>query len=324
MHITSCGGREVVYEEILRSLARRSRGRETVFVDSPACADLILVVDIKAENLYGNLRRNRVWLRYPGKSFGIDEDDFPPPFLHGVYASAPKDREASCRFQGSGYYIHSQRFPNACPEAEQVWSAPKDRLFSFSGRISHRVRKELFQLRFPAESVLLEDTSAYNHFQDNLPGEVSRKHREQYWNTAMRAKYALCPRGNGASSIRLFEMMEVGIAPVIVSDDWTPPLGPRWDEFTLRVAEADIGSLFEIVKAHEDEYQLRGRKARKAFEEFFAPDRYWDGLLQAIARIRQNQRVPEAFYAWASHWWVLRNRLRRERIQWGTRLKRYF
>lgn len=322
--ISSCGGNEVVYGELLQRLARLSRSRETVFVESPAVADLILVVDIKDQNLYGNLRRNRVWRRYPAKAFGVDEDDSPPPFLHGVYASLPKDWTASGRFQSFGYYIHSQRFSNACPDPELVWRAPKDLLFSFSGRISHGVREQLFRLQFPAGKVLLEDTSAYNHFQADLPSEVSRSNRERYWTTAMRAKFALCPRGNGTSSIRLFEMMEAGIPPVIISDEWTPPVGPRWEEFALFVPEARIGSLFQIVKAHEGEYAERGRLARRAHEEFFAPDRYWDGLMRAIDHIRQNQRVPEAFYARTAHLWVLRQKLRRQRIKWGTRLKRYF
>jgi hypothetical protein len=185
------------------------------------------------------------------------------------------------------------------------------------------VRETLFRQQFPAKSVVLEDTSIYNHFQPNVLPEGFREYQGKYWNVALRSKFALCPRGNGASSIRVFEMMEAGIAPVLISDEWTPPLGPRWEDFALFVPESEIGDLFRIVKAHEGEYVERGRLARRAYEEFFAPDRYWDGLLQSIEHIRQHQKVPEAFYAWSIHLWLLRQKLRRQRIKWGTRVKRF-
>jgi hypothetical protein len=43
-------------------------------------------------------------------------------------------------------------------------------------------------------------------------------------------------------------MMEAGIAPVIISDVWVPPLGPNWSEFALLVDKIrkDIYSLSGI------------------------------------------------------------------------------
>jgi hypothetical protein len=54
--------------------------RQTVFVDRPEDADLILVVDMNEANVFANLRRNQVWRRFPEKSFGIYEGDNPPRF----------------------------------------------------------------------------------------------------------------------------------------------------------------------------------------------------------------------------------------------------
>ena len=50
----------------------------------------------------------------------------------------------------------------------------------------------------------------------------------------------LCPRGQGTSSIRLFEAMRMGIAPVIISDKWIGPKGPEWESFAVFVKEKDI------------------------------------------------------------------------------------
>ena len=49
----------------------------------------------------------------------------------------------------------------------------------------------------------------------------------------------ICPRGWGSSSIRLFEVMEMGRVPVIISDAWVNE-APKWADFSVRVSEADV------------------------------------------------------------------------------------
>jgi Exostosin family len=99
-----------------------------------------------------------------------------------------------------------------------------DLLFFFAGRVSHRVRRQLFAQKFNGADVLVEDTSAYFHFGSEPESRLPA--RRNYWQMASRSKYALCPRGAATSSVRIFEMMEAGIAPVIIADDWLPPVGP--------------------------------------------------------------------------------------------------
>jgi hypothetical protein len=72
--------------------------------------------------------------------------------------------------------------------------------------------------------------------------------------------------------MRIFEMMEASIAPVIVADDWLPPLGPSWEEFALFVPESEISSIYGKVKAHEGEFAHRGRLARQTWEQYFSPE----------------------------------------------------
>jgi len=166
------------------------------------------------------------------------------------------------------------------------------------GRASHPVRKRLLRITYlkDKEDVEIIDTSTYNHFQAESKKERS-PWQDQYWPVAQRSKYVLCPRGAGtSSSIRLFDMMEAGIAPVIISDVWVPPLGPNWSEFALLVGEKDIRNLYGIVKAHDSEWLVRAQKARKAYEDWFAPQAYWKSLIDSIRKIQQQQRVPESIY----------------------------
>jgi hypothetical protein len=134
-------------------------------------------------------------------------------------------------------------------------------------------------------------------------------------------KYALCPRGAGPSTMRIFEMMEASIAPVIVADDWLPPLGPSWEEFALFVPESEISSIYGKVKAHEGEFAHRGRLARQAWEQYFSPENYWSFILRSIRRIQENQSYPELLYARSLPLLAVQEWGRQRRIRTSIRLK---
>ena len=87
--ISSCETGESFYGRELKRMAGLCTSLQSVFVDRPEDADLILVVDMDEADVFANLRRNHVWRRFPEKSFGIYEGDNPPRFLHGLYSSVP-------------------------------------------------------------------------------------------------------------------------------------------------------------------------------------------------------------------------------------------
>jgi hypothetical protein len=290
-----------------------------VFVGRPEDADLILIVDMDEADVFANLRRNQVWRRFPEKSFGIYEGDNPPRFLHGLYSSVPRSWMRTGRFQSCAYPMHQICFPNDVPAISKVSATPKDLLFFFAGRLSHPVRKRLMRLRFPKSNVVMQDTSTYDHFQTDEINQQATKVR--YWQLAQRSKFGLCPRGAGASSVRLFELMEAGITPVIIADDWVPPIGPRWEEFALFIPESEISSVYEKVKAHESEHADRGRLARQAWEQYFSPENYWSFILSSVRRIQQAQKLPESLYARSLPLLAIQEWTRQRWIQTVIRLK---
>ncbi|WCJ59685.1 exostosin family protein [Fontisphaera persica] len=167
-------------------------------------------------------------------------------------------------------------------------------MFSFLGRNSHKTRKRIFELGRQWRNALILDTSEYNHFTDSKERKV--EYQIKYWKASLESKYALCPRGAGTSSVRLFEMMEAGVAPVIISDDWIPCFGPKWEDFAIFVSENEIQSLPEILRKHENEYQKRGELARKAWEMHFSPEKYGRFLVDSILKIMREQKVSERYY----------------------------
>ena len=321
--LSSCVGpaaASTYYAELGR-LAKLCRTEDLKLVSVPEIADLILVVDIFEDDLYAGLRQNRVWQKWPEKSFAYYEGDSPPNFLHGLHSSASKALSDSGRFQTCAYPVHQLCYPNPGPSAAELATTAKDLLFSFAGRASHRVRRELFAQNFNSADVLVEDTSGYNHFAGQTENNRARA-RRPYWEIAGRSKYALCPRGAGTSTMRIFEMMEAGIPPVIVADDWLPPAGPLWEGFALFVPEKEISSIYEKVKAHEGEYAIRGRLARQAWELYFSPQNYWTFILASVRRIQENQKHPESLYAKSLPLLALQEWSRQRWIQTSIHLKK--
>ena len=311
--ISSCATSESFYGRELKRMAGLCMSLQPVFVDRPEDADLILVVDMNETGVFANLRRNHLWRRFPEKSFGIYEGDNPPRFLHGLYSSVRRSWMRTGRFQSCAYPMHQICFPNQVPAVSTVSATPKNLLFFFAGRLSHPLRKRLMKLSFSEGDVVMQDTSTYNHFQADEISQQAAKAR--YWQLAQRSKFGLCPRGAGTSSVRLFELMEAGISPVIIADDWIPPIGPKWEEFALFVPEIQIASLYEIVRQHENEWIERGYKAWQAYETWFAPQVYWRFLIQSIQVIQKHQRVPETVYARMLPWMTLSERTRQARIR---------
>jgi hypothetical protein len=140
--------------------------------------------------------------------------------------------------------------------------------------------------------VLVQDTTDYAHWNEESKMSKAQAQRD-YAEIIARSHFALSPRGAGFGSIRLFEVMEMGVAPVLLSDRYALPKGPDWDGFLIRVREADYARLPEILEARVAESEERGRKARQAWETFFAPEVAFNRLIEQLVEIRQSRGVPE-------------------------------
>jgi hypothetical protein len=106
----------------------------------------------------------------------------------------------------------------------------------------------------------------------------------------LEAKFALCPRGVGASSFRIFEAMQLGRAPVIIADDWSPPPGPDWNSFAIFVPERHLARVPSILRHLEPEWQTRGQRARAAWEAFYSPSRLGLTIVRQAGQLLAQRR----------------------------------
>lgn len=298
-------------EKILYSLWEKS-DRSHHLVKDARDADLVLFCDIAGPGWFAGLRKNPEIRRNPAKCFAISDSDRPMPLLHGIYTSAHKKLKCQSRYRSAGYNLYPANQKNNCVESFSGRAAelPKKYLFSFTGRDSAQVRKALFRLPPNPEVFVVNTTDKFNLFGDSLATQADWE--QKYCDTMAASKFCVCPRGVGSASVRLFESMRMGVAPIILSDDWIFPKGPEWSEFALIVPERNVDRLYEIAKMNEGRSLEMGRKARLAYETYFADEVYFNYLVDQMVDIQRSQKIPERVFWSCRHlvvaWWKLRKR----------------
>jgi Exostosin family len=253
---------------VMVDLLANQRNRFHTGVDDPADADLVLFPDchlLPTDWKLDEIATSDAARRFPEKVAVYDERDTPWCRFPGIYVSMPASHFARPWQVASGYY----RVPDP---AERLDADPsridQDLLASFVGGRTHRCREAVLRLGGPRIHVESPDGFVFYD-----PSSVAfDERRRSFAETLFRSKFVLCPRGAGTSSIRLFETLAAGRAPVVIADQWVPPAGPRWEEFAIRWPERQVDELPRVLLDAEPDAEEMGRRARAAYEEWFAPD----------------------------------------------------
>ncbi len=324
VHIVSCeegAGAWYHQSEMLRSAFPQDSSLE--LVGEPSEADVILITDLRdRDDYFQSLREHPSVKQFPEKCFAVGEDDKPPRWLRGIQTSMTQSSFNLGRFRSGAYTLFHHDFLN--PYVRAAAKAPPPRrdpryLFTFIGRGCIPMRRRLLTVPFFRSDVLVSDSSAYNAFTHDRSGRDESSQR--YLQLMLDSKFALCPRGIGAASIRLFEALSLGVAPIIISDRWLLPPGPRWGEIALFVRETELDQIERIAIAHESEWEERGYRARLAFNKYFSLESYVRYLVNSALEIKQKQHVPER---WIHRLWpvaiqIERARRRAARVHGGLR-----
>ncbi len=231
-------------------------------------ADAVLFGD----DTLAHLDHSELLRAHPAKSVCVSETDTPTFRIPALYAANANIRLAKDRAATISYVISQRDRPNTEVMRLAGTAVPRTLLYSFMGGSNSWARKRLFRHARTLPDAIVEPTDSYNHWISDEDDAAARNlQRRRYAETIAASKFALCPRGCGLSSYRMFESMSLGVAPVIISDAWRPSDGVDWS-FAIFVPERDIPRIDSIVRSHEPEWQDRGRQARETFLRQFAPE----------------------------------------------------
>jgi hypothetical protein len=269
---------------------------EHQLVEDPAEADLILFAEMGECGTFAErVRAHPYFRRFRSKCFLFDGlGDITYPLLPGVFCSLRKDfyRPDHAR---TGFYMSV--IQNAYINFRQPTGREKY-LASFVGSSeTHPMRRALFS--FQRDDIYVADTSGVSgHMMYHGVPTERAKFWSDYADTLANSRFSLCPRGRAPNSIRLYESMKMGRACVILSDEWPPNDGVDWDSCSLRVPEADVGRLPDLLDQYADRSVEMGRNARREWEKWFSPQVAFHRIVEQcleIASLRGPYSVVRSF-----------------------------
>jgi hypothetical protein len=279
--------------------SRASQSKLHLLTANAAEADLILLLGSFGRDPQ-DLLNHPLYKKYTDRCAVYTEDDNYLPLAPGVYCSAHQDEHARAgRIFSYSYVSRNGRYKNSflaevASDTPRLRTTEKRFLFTFQGGSTSLLRKRLFNMKFDRTDVLIENTSKYYHWDDSQADRMDRQ--RTYAETLAASHFVLCPRGAGMGTIRFFEVMAAGVAPVLMADDYQLPVGPQWDKFLLRIAEKDMARLPELLEARLASAAERGRLAREAYVEFFSIEKEFDQVVDLAARsLRHGPPAEEHF-----------------------------
>jgi hypothetical protein len=287
----------------LQKCAKRDRFRVHSVTTDPETADLIIFAESYGAGWYFKGVRGHSFVReYRDKCFLFCANPFVIPLLPGIYTGV-EQRWSSSRIR-AGFYLGVTK-NEFTTYARPVHDLPY--LFSFMGSIRNApVRQWLATLVHPRS--FFQDTT--EEFERVLHREMDQRERLDYYRRYVEltkvSKFVLCPRGLSASSIRVFETMQMGRVPVILSDGWVAPAGPAWDNFAIRVREQDFAQIPRILEEREPEAVEMGQLARREWEEWFSDEVVFHRAVESCLDIKKRRRIPEGLARWPVYLQFLR------------------
>ncbi|WP_158826794.1 exostosin domain-containing protein [Mucilaginibacter lacusdianchii] len=256
------------------------------------------------------LKNDPVFKQYAHKIFTINYDDGATGVLKGAYVCLKRSRFDE-RFHASVPYLE---FANNLITKQAVKTEPAF-LATWRGNTkSNSVRSKIVEL--------YANDKAFDVYTTNSWFNHSKDEKQAYVDSLLNAKFALAPAGWAPTTFRLYESMALGRCPVIIADEFVPPVGPDWNSFSISVPENKIESLKQVLQEKEPQYEQLGNRAAAVWEQYFAAPNgikyYADQLMRLIKSSPADMSVQQEFNRWGSskmyhsNGWTLSQRLRRK------------
>ncbi len=130
----------------------------------------------------------------------------------------------------------------------------------------------------------------------NVALDAEALHEAEFRNSLARSVFVLCPAGTGPNTIRVWEALQAGAVPVILSDEWRPPGGGEmWassaifqpeNEQAVRELPRELGRL-----ARNKRLLSSLREGGRYLHERYGPDRFVTDIIDLLAGSRVHDSV---------------------------------
>jgi Exostosin family len=268
-----------IYDSSIKAFRKHNANNGVTWISEPRTADIIVLFEEWDSRFwqYSNILAEDSFFRtHWDRIVTINCDDLGRGFLPGCYTSLTRRNFESELHRACAY-------PYTYNELVEISARQKQRsakwLFSFRGTdLSHPIRKKLFRCfsTHPRARMVRTVTRFHSH---------SSEEKQEYVDDILSSSFVLCPRGWSPVTYRLFEVMELGRCPVIISDDWVPIQGVPWEQCCIVIKEGDIPYCADILAQQEPNAEGLGRTAREVWESHFAESKKFRAMLESILEL---------------------------------------
>ena len=258
-------------------------------VTAPEDADIILFSD-SLSNIQADVRNHALTKQFGKRVFIYSTNDRDVPLVTGVYTCAEKRWYLPSHVR-SGFYVkvidHDWIQPSPINERSV-------HLFSFCGSFdTHPLRRQIAKLG--GAQGFVRDTSKDEGRGFGKSAETYREWQTEFFRVMRDSMFVLCPRGVAPSSYRIFEAMKAGRVPVIIADEWVPPCGPNWTEFSLRVPEARLQDVPRILESLINRAPQMGLRASQEWERWFSKEQAFQTVVTWCLQIMETTQGQGLF-----------------------------
>lgn len=152
-------------------------------------------------------------------------------------------------------------------------------LASFVGSLTHPVRRTLHETWANDRRFIF----AVQEWRRDVPAEMFHRFLE----ATSASRFALCPRGYGPTSFRLYEAMQLGAVPVYISDEHCLPWADEldWEAFCVLLSPKQVPRLRQILEGiPEQRVREMQRRAHEVYDTHCALDRVCERISDLMGR----------------------------------------
>jgi Exostosin family/Methyltransferase domain len=135
--------------------------------------------------------------------------------------------------------------------------------YSFIGQNTHSIRERLVKELGESEFIKLEDIGP-----------------EKYRMILQHSKFAICPRGYGITSFRMFEAMSYGCVPLYVSDEFWEPFNIPFENYGIKIRPEEIKDIPKILKTID--VPKMQKKVEEYFKKYFVYSSCFENIIKTL------------------------------------------
>lgn len=187
-------------------------------------------------------------------------------------------------FSGSGKLSDKVRLKNivpiphvASPIPNPILDKERDIFCSFVGADTHLIRRKIYEM--------YKDDKDFFFSIDKWNVNVNKEKENLFKDITERSVFSLCPRGNGPTSYRLLEAMQLEAIPVYIYDNkWIPWEDEiKWDDICIFFKLEEICFLKTyLANISEDRIKEIKNNIKNIYNEYFTMEKVCEKIIKKI------------------------------------------